>query len=265
MKATPDDLASELAVAQTAARTAGAYLAERLGSAQAQAYKAARDAQLDVDLGAQALLLDAIHSAFPADAILSEEADPPGEIARRLWIIDPLDGSFNFQHGSSHFGVAIALRLDGVTKLGAIYLPVADEMYTTIQDQGAYRNGAPIRVSETAGLSQALVHVSDFAWTGIPEDNRQRLQIMMSLANEVGRVRLVGTAAGDFGWLADGRSDGLIMYSLWPWDIEAGALLVAEAGGTVTREAMPNGQHVYVGANRLLHHDLVALVSASRG
>jgi myo-inositol-1(or 4)-monophosphatase len=265
MTATPDDLASELAVAQTAARTAGAYLAERLGSARAQAYKAARDAQLDVDLGAQALLMDAIHSAFPDDAILSEEADPPGETAPRLWIIDPLDGSFNFQHGSPHFGVAIALRLDGVTKLGVIYLPVVDEMYTTIQGQGAYRNGAPVRVSETAKLSQALVYASDFAATGNPEDNRQSLQIMASLANDVGRVRMVGTAAGDFGWLADGRSDGLVMYSLWPWDIEAGALLVAEAGGIVTRETAPNGQGVYVGANRLLHRGLVALVSASRG
>ncbi|HEU0026350.1 MAG TPA: inositol monophosphatase family protein [Ktedonobacterales bacterium] len=264
MATTPHDLARELAVAQSAARAAGAYLAQRLGSARVQVYKAARDAQLDVDLGAEALLLDAIRSAFPDDAILSEEADPPGETAQRQWIIDPLDGSFNFQDGSSLFGVAIALRLDGATKLGVIYLPMTDEMYTAIQGQGAFCNGEPLRVSETPQISQALVHVSDFAVTGKPQDNTQRLQVMTSLANEVGRVRMVGTAAGDFGWLASGRADGLIMYSLRSWDIEAGALLVAEAGGTVTRETMPNGKDVYVGGNRHLHRDLVALLSERR-
>ena len=210
------DLSRELAVASQAARAAGAYLAQRLGTAQVQTYKAERDAQLDVDLGAEAILLEMIQRAFPDDAILSEEAGSQRESARRQWIIDPLDGSFNFQHGSPLFGVAIALRLDGVTRLGVLYLPTTDELYTSVQGQGAFRNDAPMHVSDTALLSQAVIHVSDFDWNGNGDGNHQRLQIMSSLASEIGRVRMIGTAAGDFAWLAAGRSDGLIMYSLWP-------------------------------------------------
>lgn len=262
-EATPLDLSQELALAQQAARATGAYLRERLGTAQALKYKAARDAQLDVDLAAEKLLLDAIHAAFPDDAILSEEMTSAPEHGRRLWIVDPLDGSFNFQHTSPGFGIAIALQIDGTTKLGVIYLPVADEMYTAVQGQGAYCNGAALSVSQTSRLSEALVHVSDFSISGHQEDNQQRLLVMSGLATAAGRVRMIGTAAGDFAWLASGKTDGVIMYSTHPWDVEAAALLVAEAGGTVTRELMPDGETpLYVSGNPRLQPELAALVRA---
>jgi len=264
MDNTPLDLSRELTIAQAAARTAGDYLRQRLGSAQPGKTKAARDIQLDVDLGAERLLLTAIREAFPGDAILSEEADSAAPAAQRLWIVDPLDGSFNFQHGSPQFGVAIALQVGGVTQLGVLYLPIADEMYTAVRGQGALCNGARLSVSQTATLGEALVHVSDFAFSGNPDDNRQRVQVMTALASAVGRVRMIGTAVGDWAWLASGKTDGVIMYSLHPWDVAAGALLVEEAGGIVTRVAMPDGHAAYVGENHLLHPRLVALVAGAR-
>lgn len=255
------DLRQELATAQQAARAAGEYLVQKLGDAQVRTYKAARDAQLDVDLGAEAILINAIHAAFPDDAILSEEADVAAQAASRRWIIDPLDGSFNFQHGQSHFGIAIAFQLDGATKVGALYLPRADELYTTIQGQGTFCNDAAIHASQTASLHEAIIYASDFASTGNPDDNRQQLRIMTALAQHAGRIRMIGTAVDDFASLARGRSDGLVMYSLWPWDIEAGKLLVEEAGGIVTRESLPDGKAVYVGGNQHLHQTLVAIVT----
>ncbi len=263
MDNTPLDLSHELTIAQAAARTAGDYLRQRLGSAQPGKAKAARDIQLDVDLAAERLLLTALQTAFPDDAILSEEAESAAPTAQRLWIVDPLDGSFNFQHGYPQFGVAIALQIGGATQLGVLYLPITDEMYTAVRGQGAWRNGAKLSASETATLGEALVHVSDFAFSGNPDDNRQRLQVMTALASAVGRVRMIGTAVGDWAWLASGKSDGVIMYSLHPWDVEAGALLVEEAGGTVTRVTMPAGHAAYVGGNHLLHSELVKLVSAA--
>lgn len=258
------DLSRELAVAQQAARAAGAYLVHHLGAAQAQKAKAARDIQLDVDLGAEAMLLEAIHAAFPDDEILSEEAEQTVQSAQRLWIIDPLDGSFNFQHGYPHFGVAIALQVGGVTSLGVLYMPTTDEMYSSVRGQGALCNGAPLRASQTATLDEALVHVSDFAFSGNPDDNRQRVQVMTALTSAVGRVRMIGTAVDDWAWLASGKSDGVIMYSTHSWDVEAGALLVEEAGGTVTRVTMPDDRAAYVGGNRLLHGALARLVSSTR-
>jgi myo-inositol-1(or 4)-monophosphatase len=264
MDDTPLDLSHELTIAQAAARTAGDYLRQRLGSAQPGKTKAARDIQLDVDLGAERLLLTAIHAAFPDDAILSEEAEsaPPAE--QRLWIVDPLDGSFNFQHGCPQFGVAIALQVGGATQLGVLYLPIADELYTAVRGQGAFCNGAALHASQTTTLGEALVHVSDFAFSGNPDDNRQRLQVMAALASAVGRVRMIGTAVGDWAWLASGKADDVVMYSTHPWDVEAGALLVEEAGGAVTRVVLPDGHAAYVGGNRLLHGELVRLVLAAR-
>ncbi len=254
----------ELEVAQQAARAAGAYLLQRLGAAQPGKVKAARDIQLDVDLGAERILLEAIQTAFPGDQILSEEAEGSSHTHGRQWIVDPLDGSFNFQHGYPLFGSIIALQLDQVTRMGVIYLPTSDEMYTTVRGQGAFRNGSPLRMSTTSTLSEAIVHVSDFSVSGDPIENQQRVQIMMALAGAVGRVRMGGTAAGDFAWLAVGRADGLIMYSTLPWDVEAGALLVEEAGGIVSRVTMPDGRDAYVGGNRLLHEHVASLVSAPR-
>ena len=254
------DLSRELAVAQAAARTAGAYLLERRGAAQPGKVKAARDIQLDVDLGAERIVLDAIQADFPDDQILSEEAGGASHAHGRMWIVDPLDGSFNFQHGYPLFGTIIALQVDQVTAMGAIYLPTTDEMYTAIRGQGAFRNGSALRASATATLDEAIVHVSDFSVGGDPAENHQRLRIMSTLADAVGRVRLNGTAAGDFAWVAGGWSDGLVMYSTHPWDVAAGALLVEEAGGIVTRVRMPDGHDAYVGGNHQLHGDLARLV-----
>ncbi|HET9110331.1 MAG TPA: inositol monophosphatase family protein [Ktedonobacterales bacterium] len=257
------DLTRELAIAQQAVRVAGAYLLQRLGAAQPGKVKAARDIQLDVDLGAERILLEAIQAAFPGDQILSEEAEGSSSHTHgRQWIVDPLDGSFNFQHGYPLFGSIIALQLDQVTAMGVIYLPTSDEMYTAVRGQGAFRNGSPLRISTTSSLSEAIVHVSDFSVSGDPIENQQRVQIMTTLASAVGRVRMGGTAAGDFAWLAAGWADGLVMYSTHPWDVEAGALLVEEAGGIVTRVSMPDGKNAYVGGNRNLHEHFANLVAS---
>lgn len=255
------NLSRELVVAQAAARAAGDYLLPRLGAAQAGKVKSARDTQLDVDLGAQKLLISAIRAAFPDDAILSEEDESAPPAASRRWIVDPLDGSFNFQHGYPLFGVAIGLQVEGVTSLGVLYMPHGDELYTAIRGHGAFRNGQSIHTSQTATLDGALVHVSDFAFSGKPGDNAQRVRIMTALATQAGRVRMAGTAVADFAWVASGQADGVIMYSLHPWDVEAGALLVAEAGGAVSRVTMPSGVAAYVGGNRQVQQELARIVA----
>ena len=179
----------------------------------------------------------------------------------RLWIVDPLDGSFNFQHGYPLFGTIIALQVDQATTLGVIYLPTTDEMYTTIRGQGAFRNGAALRASATPTLSEAIVHVSDFAVTGDPADNHQRTPDHVH-ARQRGGPRAHGRHGGGRLRVARGGwSDGVVMYSTHPWDVAAGALLVEEAGGIVTRVRLPDGNDAYVGGNRRLHGELARLVT----
>jgi myo-inositol-1(or 4)-monophosphatase len=127
-----DALQQALVVATEAAREVGTYLLSRRGTAQVQRKKALHDELLDVDLESEARILSALRTAFPNYGLLSEEADADHPEAPCRWVVDPLDGSANYQHGSPLFGVAIALQVQGHTTIGVIYLPVCDELYRAL-------------------------------------------------------------------------------------------------------------------------------------
>jgi myo-inositol-1(or 4)-monophosphatase len=257
---THDSLDLALAAAEAAAREAGAFLLSRRGQARVEHPKAARDDLLDVDLEAEAIILRRLRTAFPTYGIHSEEAGSDAEPRGRTWIIDPLDGSANFQHNNPTFGVAIGLVEGVTTMLAAIYLPAFDEMYTAIHGRGARRNFQPIHVSATGMLAEAIIHVGDFATSGNDAENRPRVSAVARLANAAYRVRMVGTAATDFAYVASGRADGLVMYRSHPWDINAGRLLVEEAGGR-TSTATDEGEVIFnVYTNGHIHAELCNLL-----
>ncbi len=239
-------------IAERAARKAGAYLLEKLGHARIEAQKSLRDDLLDVDLQAERLILTILRQESPQAGILSEEAGFEGE--RHLyWIVDPLDGSANFQHASPLFGIAIALVSEQITIGGVIYLPTRDEMFLAMQGRGAYLNETPIHVSGIASLSEAIVHIGDFAWDADPEAINERLQVVSILAQHARRIRMIGTAATDLAYLACGRADLLVNHATPSWDTEAGKLLVQEAGGKVTTRYDNNGQILSIYSNGIIH------------
>jgi myo-inositol-1(or 4)-monophosphatase len=256
-----DSLDLALATAEAAARETGAFLLSRRGQARVEHPKAARDDLLDVDLEAEAIILRRLRIAFPTYGIDSEEAGSDAEPRGRTWIIDPLDGSANFQHNNPTFGVAIGLVEGAITVLAAIYLPAFDEMYTAIRGRGARRNFQPIYVSATGTLAEAIIHVGDFATSGNDADNQPRVNAVARLANAAYRVRMVGTAATDFAYVASGRADGLVMYRSHPWDINAGRLLVEEAGGRVSAVVDEKDVVFNVYTNGLIHDELCTLLN----
>jgi fructose-1,6-bisphosphatase/inositol monophosphatase family enzyme len=107
---------------------------------------------------------------FPTHTVLGEEgvatADPPVSAFR--WIVDPIDGTTNFAHGIALFCVSIALEIDGEIRLGVVYDPIGDELFTAERGGGARLNGAPIRVSHSQTLIDALLV------TGFPYDTEHR-------------------------------------------------------------------------------------------
>ena len=243
----------ELCVAQAAAKSAGAYLLARLGKTRVQRRKATFDALLDVDLEAEKIILRVLHDAFPLYGVLSEEIGIIDRSQQRRWVVDPLDGSANFQHGNPHFGVAISLRVRAITVGAVLYLPYFDEMYSAVRGGGAYMNGARLHVSRTRTLTDAVVHVGDFSKAGDRQENTNRLDLVAALANGVYRVRMIGTAAADMAYVASGRADALLMARSHPWDYEAGALLVREAGGRSSVLAAASGQKFGIYCNGALH------------
>lgn len=194
------------------------------------------DLVTDADRDSERLVLEAIAGRFPEHALLAEESGAGRTDGPYRWIIDPLDGTVNFAHGLPHFAVLIAVqeRSGGnyETVVGVTYDPMRDELFLAARGQGATLNGAPIAVSKVERLIDATA-ATGFAYDRLfREDDNQREFCRMNLVTQ--GVRRFGSAGLDLAYVAAGRFDVYWEASLNPWDLAAGALLVAEAGGQVT-------------------------------
>lgn len=217
------------------ARDAGRVLAEKFGRVTVR-HKGDIDLVTDADLAAERLIVERVRSHYPRHAILAEEAGEiiaiGGQQADYKWIVDPLDGTTNYAHGYPVFCVSIALEHEGQIVVGVVYDPLRDEMFAAARGEGATLNGRRMRVSDVGELNRALV------CTGFPYDVRSRTEFARHFANFImsaQSVRRDGAAALDLAYVAAGRFDGFWEEGLRPWDVAAGALLIEEAGGRVTR------------------------------
>jgi myo-inositol-1(or 4)-monophosphatase len=256
--------ARDLGAAREAALAGGAELVARYRSEgvrdRAETKSTRRDLVTDADRAAEAAVLGRLRAEFPGDAIVSEEsAADPQRGARRAWIVDPLDGTVNFAHGIPLFSVSVALVEDGRPVVGVVHAPLLGETFEGVPGDGASRNGTPIRVSATSDLADALL-ATGFAYDleNLPDDN---LDNLARVAKRARGVRRLGSAALDLAWVAAGRLDGFWELHLSPWDVAAGAALVAAAGGRVTDFAgggdWLHGRHV-AATNGAFHAALLA-------
>jgi myo-inositol-1(or 4)-monophosphatase len=193
------------------------------------------DLVTEVDLECERMCRAVIAERFPDHDILAEElSSGPGEVARARyrWVFDPLDGTTNYAHGLPIFCSSLALEIDGQAEVGAVYDPTRRELFTAVRGHGACLNGVPLKVSDAAQLLDALLV------TGFPYDVHDRAPDLVGLfATFLGRARAVrrlGSAALDLCYVAAGRFEAFWEQHLKPWDVSAGALIVAEAGGRVT-------------------------------
>lgn len=185
-----------------------------------------------VDKRAEKKLVDLLSELIPHSGFITEEgtSDKKGETYN--WVIDPLDGTTNFIHGIPVYCVSIALLKNNELILGVIYEPNQKELFYAWKNGGAYLNGKSISVSSTKNISDALLA------TGFPYYDYKKLAAYMDILTWLMRnsrgVRRIGSAAVDLAYVACGRFDGFYEYSLNAWDVAAGALIIMEAGGSVT-------------------------------
>ena len=219
------------------ARDAGSILADRMGRALQVSNKGDIDLVTEADLASEKLIIERIKSHYPRHAILAEESGATEGIKTVTgqndwrWIVDPLDGTTNYAHGYPCFCVSIALERAGSIELGVVYDPTRDEVFAAERGQGATLNDRSIRVSAVDDLNAAML------CTGFPYNVRERPNFARDFANftmEAQAVRRDGSAALDLAYLACGRFDGFWEDGLNAWDIAAGVVLIAEAGGQVT-------------------------------
>jgi myo-inositol-1(or 4)-monophosphatase len=198
--------------------------------------KGAIDLVTEVDVAIERAFRAMIAERFPDHHILAEELGGSATVpAGPCWVFDPIDGTTNYAHGLPIFCASLALEIDGVAQVGAVYDPSRRELFTAERGGGAFLNGRPLTVSSAPTLVDALLV------TGFPYDVHQRLEEIVGLFREfIGRARAVrrlGSAAIDLCWVAAGRMDGFWERDLKPWDIAAGGLIASEAGGRVTNFA----------------------------
>jgi myo-inositol-1(or 4)-monophosphatase len=191
------------------------------------------DLVTEVDVAVERMFRAMIAERFPDHQILAEELGGAASApAGPCWVFDPIDGTTNFAHGLPIFCSSLALEIDGVAEVAAVYDPTRQELFTAERGRGAFLNGAPIHVSSAQRLVDAMLV------TGFPYDVHSRVDEIVGLfARFVGQVRAVrrlGSAAIDLCYVASGRLDGFWESDLKPWDIAGGALIVTEAGGRIT-------------------------------
>jgi myo-inositol-1(or 4)-monophosphatase len=225
-----EELDARLEAAIPIVRDAGRLALEhfRNRTALAVEHKGQQDLVSIADRAVEDLIRSEIAKLWPEDAVLGEEGG--GDDAPRTWVLDPIDGTFNFLRGIPCWGVVAAYVVDGRIMIGLTYDPVHDEMFTARRGGGAFRNGEPIRVSGKETVDTSCVA---FAYSF-----RQPQETYVGMVEEAlghgFEHRRMGSTAVQLCWVADGRCDGLATLYCSSWDVLGGLILVEEAGGVVT-------------------------------
>ncbi len=252
-------MASFLETSMEIAREAGAVLNQYFEKRVTYQLKGEFDLVTEADRASEKLVVERLRAHFPAHSIMAEEGGGRDSGSEYCWYVDPLDGTTNFFHGFPMFNVTLGLARAGEMVAGCIYDPLHDEMFAAERGGGAWLNGSRIHVSKAPTLEESLVA------TGFPSRKRhQNVNVhffyQMSMLSQ--GARRAGSAALDLAYTACGRLDLYWEFGLKPWDMAAGVLLVAEAGGKVSDmhggPIVIGGPHV-LADNSLVHDETLEL------
>ncbi len=194
--------------------------------------KGSGDWVTDLDHRSEAAIIRRIRKSFPDHSIQAEESGVGGGDSEVRWFIDPLDGTTNYVHGIPVFSVSVAAAVDGEMAAGVVLDPVHDEMFWAVKGGGAFRNRSRIAVSDRKNIAECFF-ASGFPWRS-KQYLRPYLDSFEDIFDASAGIRRMGSAAIDLAYTACGRYDGFWEMKLKPWDVAAGVLIVAEAGGIVT-------------------------------
>jgi myo-inositol-1(or 4)-monophosphatase len=224
-------------------------------------YKGEINLVTNVDVECQGRIIELLAEQFPDDEVISEEKTNVYETGKNRWIIDPLDGTTNYAHGYPFFCTSIGYEVDGEIIVGVVYNPIADELFWAEKKQGSFFNGEKISVSTAREMKQALL-VTGFPYD-VATNPHNNLNHWASFLVRAQALRRDGSAGLNLSYVAAGRFDGFWELKLSPWDMAAGVLIVAEAGGRVTGlrgETFDLYRGDIVASNGLIHQEMVSVI-----
>lgn len=224
-----------------------ACVAAKYGAAELEAWrtkftvteKARADLVTEADVASQNAVKAYLLKAFPSHHFLGEEESVgktpqdvrPAPGAPPTWVVDPLDGTANYVHDIPAYCVSIGLVIDGDPVVGVIYDPRQNELFAAAKGLGAFLNGRPIKVSQATSLNDGMLA------TGFPSNYDKQVRNLAAwdrMSPHCQGLRRTGSTAINLAYVACGRFDGYWAYDNYPWDLAGGAVLVTEAGGSLS-------------------------------
>ncbi len=213
-------------VAMDLAEKAGLYL-KRDHSNVEVAKNTDYDIKLKQDTASEEIIIGEIEKQFPQDGYIAEERGNKESSSGYVWTVDPLDGTVNYSRGIPHCCVSIACRSSS-DSFGIVYDFFRGETFTGRKGRGAFLNGHRIRVSSITDLKDTI---TGFGLMKGKAEIKSGLSVLSEIALKVKKVRSMGAAALDLCYIAAGRIDIFWEVGLNPWDVEAGKIIIGEAGG----------------------------------
>ena len=190
------------------------------------------DLVTNVDLEVENKIKEYLLQETPNISIHAEETGKLNKSSDLTWCIDPLDGTTNYSHGYPFFGSSIGLLYKNKPIIGAISVPYLSELYSACIGLGSFCNDIKLKVTSPSNLSDSLL-VTGFAYDRFEVEDNNYAEFCY-LTHKTRGVRRGGAAAVDLAFVAAGKVDGYWERGLEVWDLAAGAIIVKEAGGTIS-------------------------------
>jgi len=193
--------------------------------------KSPRDLVTAADVAVEKFLQQALANEYPEYGFWGEESGKT-DFQDQRWIVDPIDGTHSFSKGQYFWSISVALEIDGELIMGAVFAPALNDYYCAEKDKGAFKNAKRINVSPETVLANSMIGTGFACLRDYLKENN--LERFCKIAQNTTGQRRFGSAAMDMCLVADGQLDAYWEQELNLYDIAAGALIVLEAGGTVT-------------------------------
>lgn len=227
------ELGRYLSAASDVAIHAGTTSQKLFGKASNVKRKGAIDLVTEADKAAEKMIRGVIERRFPAHSFYGEESGRDARTSDFVWVVDPIDGTTNFVHGYPFYAVSIGLVHKGVIVLGCVYEPLTKSLYTAHAKAPSRKNGKAIRVSRTSALIDSLM-ITGFYYNVMDNTGYDNMLEFNRIVKCTQGVRRDGSAVLDLCRVAEGAAEGFWEYSLAPWDVCAGSIIVTQAGGMVS-------------------------------
>ncbi|GAB3600146.1 inositol monophosphatase family protein [Microbacterium tumbae] len=245
------------------AREAGdlARVRRAAGVALAATKSTIADIVTEADREVEDLIKARLRAERPGDGFLGEESGADESTTGVTWVVDPIDGTVNYAYGIPSYSVSIAAVSGGTDPeswqdiAGAVYGPALGELFSAAVGEGAWLDG--VRLSVTREIPAGALLATGFGYDPSTHDgDLATVRRVMPMARD---LRRIGSAALDLSYVAAGRLDGFFERGLNAWDFAAGAILVREAGGEVSRFDLGARRPMLVAGGPVVHARLSEL------